>query len=152
MLGALCEPLSCILRGWDRLQKVGAPKENSKILVLGAGIIGNLWMCLLHHKGFRNVIVSELSPIRQKLAIQLETGFDIVGPQELKGKMPQTRAEAEQEGIDVIIDCTGSAKALQESLFYVARGATILIFGCAPIGQTMRLSSFITRLTIFAYF
>ena len=129
--------MSCIVRGWDRLQQVNAPKENSKILILGAGIIGNLWMSLLHHKGFRDVIVSELSPIRQQLAKKLDTGFKIVGPEELAQFMPQTRLEAELEGIDVIIDCTGSAKALEQALFYVARGATILIFGCAPVGQKM---------------
>ena len=70
-LGALCEPLSCILHGWDRLQMVNAPQPDSKIVIMGAGIIGNLWMCLLHHYGFRDVIVSEPSPIRRKLAAQL---------------------------------------------------------------------------------
>ena len=69
--GALCEPLSCILHGWDRLQMVNAPQPDSKIVIMGAGIIGNLWMCLLHHYGFRDVIVSEPSPIRRKLAAQL---------------------------------------------------------------------------------
>ena len=69
--GALCEPLSCILRGWDRLQKNNAPRENSKILLLGTGIIGNLWMCLLHYNGFRNVTVCELSEIRRNISAQL---------------------------------------------------------------------------------
>ena len=70
-IGALCEPLSCILHGWDRLQMVNAPQPDSKIVIMGAGIIGNLWICLLHHYGFRDVIVSEPSPIRRKLAAQL---------------------------------------------------------------------------------
>ena len=70
-LGALCEPLSCILHGWKRLQMVHAPQPDSKIVIMGAGIIGNLWMCLLHHYGFRDVIVSEPSSIRRQLAEQL---------------------------------------------------------------------------------
>ena len=69
--GALCEPLSCILHGYDRLQMVNAPKPDSKIVILGAGIIGNLWMSLLHHFGYRDIIVSEPSPVRRKLAEQL---------------------------------------------------------------------------------
>lgn len=30
-----------------------------KILVIGAGIIGNLWVCALHLQGHKNVTVSE---------------------------------------------------------------------------------------------
>ena len=50
---------------------IHAPQPDSKIVIMGAGIIGNLWMCLLHHYGFRGVIVSEPSPIRRQLAEQL---------------------------------------------------------------------------------
>ena len=67
-MGALCEPMSCILHGWKRLQKAANLRADSKILLLGAGIIGNLWMCLLHHFGYRNVIVSEMSPDRRNIA------------------------------------------------------------------------------------
>ena len=70
------------IQGWDRLQKNQMPKENSKILLLGTGIIGNLWMSLLHHHGYRNVIVSELSEIRRQISRQLQTGFQIVSPDE----------------------------------------------------------------------
>ena len=67
-LGALCEPLSCILHGWKRLQNAGSLNADSKVLILGAGIIGNLWMCLLHHLGVRNVVVSEPSMDRRNIA------------------------------------------------------------------------------------
>ena len=50
---------------------VNAPKPDSRIVILGAGIIGNLWMSLLHHFGYRDIIVSEPSPVRRKLAEQL---------------------------------------------------------------------------------
>ena len=66
--GALCEPLSCILHGWKRLQNAGSVKADSKILILGAGIIGNLWMSLLHHFGLRKVTVSEPSRDRRNIA------------------------------------------------------------------------------------
>ena len=66
--GALCEPMSCILHGWKRLQSSGSIRADSRILVLGAGIIGNLWMSLLHHYGLRKVIVSEPSRDRRNIA------------------------------------------------------------------------------------
>lgn len=66
--GALCEPMSCILHGWNRLRKAADIRADSKILLLGAGIIGNLWMSLLHHFGQRKVIVSEPSMDRRNIA------------------------------------------------------------------------------------
>ena len=66
--GALCEPMSCILHGWNRLKAAGSIKANSKVLLLGAGIIGNLWSSLLHHFGVRKVIVSEPSLDRRLIA------------------------------------------------------------------------------------
>lgn len=69
--GALCEPLSCILHGWDRLVAASAPQPDFKILVTGAGIIGNLWVTILHYHGVRNVTVSEPAPGRRNITEKL---------------------------------------------------------------------------------
>ena len=53
--------------------------------------------------------------------------------------LPQSRFEAEQFGIDVVIDCTGVPKALENIFPYLARGAKVLIFGCAPTGKGMNI-------------
>ena len=34
-------------------------QPDSRVLITGAGIIGNLWAAILHHHGARNVTVSE---------------------------------------------------------------------------------------------
>ena len=86
--GALCEPLSCILHGWELFQKYGPVKQDARILILGAGIIGNLWSCVLHHFGFRNVTISELSEKRRKIAEGLGTGFKVLGVEETAAAMP----------------------------------------------------------------
>ena len=46
-VAALCEPMSCILRGADRIGRI---PSGSRILVIGAGIIGLLWCSLLHFR------------------------------------------------------------------------------------------------------
>ena len=74
----------------------------------------------------------------RKIASFLETGFHILSPDELEQSMPKSRVEAEQFGIDVVIDCTGVPKALENIIPYLARGAKVLIFGCAPTGQSMK--------------
>ena len=75
--------------------------------------------------------------IAKKLSF-LETGFHILSPDELEQSMPKSRVEAEQFGIDVVVDCTGVPKALENIIPYLARGAKVLIFGCAPTGQSMK--------------
>lgn len=53
----LTEPLSCIAHGWNKINPVHV---GEKVLVLGAGIIGLLWTCMLHLHGLRKTVtVSE---------------------------------------------------------------------------------------------
>lgn len=67
-VGALCEPMSCLSHGWDRLQPVAM---GSRILVQGAGIIGALWVSTLHHLGHRDIIVSEPNEARRAIIKKL---------------------------------------------------------------------------------
>ena len=53
--------------------------------------------------------------------------------------MPQSRFDAEDEGVDLIIDCTGVPMALESALPYTKNGATVLVFGCAPVGKPMKI-------------
>jgi len=57
----LSEPLSCLVHAWDRLNPVNI---GSRVLVMGAGIIGLLWACLFHLHGFRRTVT--ISEPRQK--------------------------------------------------------------------------------------
>lgn len=65
----LSEPLSCLAHGWDRL----IPTDiGTKVLVIGAGIIGLLWACLLHVHGFRkSVTIIEPQDKRREIASNL---------------------------------------------------------------------------------
>ena len=131
--GALCEPLSCILHGWELFQKYGPVKQDARILILGAGIIGNLWVgcghrwytkyriilyarpqlyqaCVLHHFGFRNVTISELSEKRRKIAERLETGFKVLSVEETAAAMPKDQGSFQYHGpvsisIRMLITC-----------------------------------------------
>ena len=53
--------------------------------------------------------------------------------------MPKNRFEAEDDGVDVIIDCTGVPAALEAAIPWTKNGATILVFGCAPVGKPMKI-------------
>ena len=44
---------------------------SKKVLIVGSGIIGNLWASILHYKGVRNVVVSEASELRREITEKL---------------------------------------------------------------------------------
>ena len=69
----------------------------------------------------------------------LGLGFVISSPQDLPRMMPKTRFDAEDEGLDIIIDCSGVPAALESAISWTKMGATILIFGCAPVGKPMKI-------------
>ena len=83
---SLVEPLSCIVHGWRILSKGRDIYHGTKILIQGAGIIGSLWACLLHHKGYRSVTVSEPTEARRKFIDQLNLGFKTLSPVDLSGE------------------------------------------------------------------
>ena len=139
---------------------------SKKVLIVGSGIIGNLWATLLHYKGVRNVVVSEASELRREIThklgkfgyymrcnIDLEKwfflqtilvielkfssyqnilgfGFRIISPNDLQ--------EMEEESFDLVIDCTGVPAALEQAISKTKFGATVLVFGCAPMGKSMK--------------
>ncbi|XP_078597270.1 uncharacterized protein LOC144873600 [Branchiostoma floridae x Branchiostoma japonicum] len=135
--GALCEPLSCLMRGWDNL---GSPPADSRILVLGAGIIGVLWSSIFHYKGYRDVTVSEPADGRRKLIGELELGYKAVHPDELKSRFDG--ADVEDVGYDVIVDCSGFPPAIEQAFNWLRSGATFLQFGCCPSNSKITINPF----------
>ncbi|XP_076754740.1 sorbitol dehydrogenase [Xylocopa sonorina] len=115
--GALAEPLSCLAHGWRRLNGVDV---GNKVLVIGAGIIGILWTCLLHLRGLKKTVtVSEPQEKRRQLVSKLDLDYETVSPQKLKGSY------------DLIIDCSGSAPAIEGALPLLGPGGRLCVFGVA---------------------
>ncbi|CAK9816092.1 Sorbitol dehydrogenase [Anthophora quadrimaculata] len=114
---ALTEPLSCLAHGWDILNGVNV---GSNVLVTGAGIIGILWACMLHLHGLRKTVtVSEPQEKRRKLLSNLDLGFQMKSPEQLKGQF------------DVAVDCTGSGPAMEAAISLLGRGGRLCVFGVA---------------------
>ena len=44
----------------------------------------------------------------------------------------------EEESFDLVIDCTGVPAALEQAIGKTKFGATVLVFGCAPMGKSMK--------------
>ncbi|XP_026322665.1 D-arabinitol dehydrogenase 1-like [Hyposmocoma kahamanoa] len=128
--GGLCEPYSCVSHGFDRASPISVGK---KILIVGAGIIGNLWVTTLHHHGHREVTVSEMNKSRLEIVKKLNTGYRLVSPDIL---------EKEKQLYDVIIDCTGVGKVMEISFNYLRQGGKYVLFGCCPPTHQASLNPF----------
>ena len=66
-----------------------------------------------------------------------DTGFEITDPTSLASAM--AGVDCEQFGFDIIIECSGFPPALEQAIGWTKRGATIMIFGCAPPGKSVKI-------------
>ncbi|XP_071447637.1 uncharacterized protein [Hetaerina americana] len=134
----MCEPLSCISHGWDRLGNVS---PDCKILIIGAGIIGNLWACLFHLKGYKYVTISEPQSERRSLFQKIGTGYITVTPEQLQTQFPK-KDDCLKNGFDLCIDCSGNPRAIEKGVDLLRNGGRMCIFGVAPVQSEIKLSPF----------
>ncbi|XP_030757543.1 D-arabinitol dehydrogenase 1-like isoform X2 [Sitophilus oryzae] len=143
--GALAEPISCLSHGWDLLSPVPV---GSRILVIGAGIIGSLWACILHLQGHRRVTVSEPNTNRLNILKKLDTGYDLVTPNTLTKS-----SEDPNYKFDIVVDCSGYCPAIEQGLGLLDKGGKLCCFGVPPPGAKISVAPFDLydkEITIFA--
>ncbi|GLV36916.1 Sorbitol dehydrogenase 1 [Carabus blaptoides fortunei] len=132
---ALCEPISCISHGWDKISPIPIGK---KILIIGAGIIGNLFISLLHVQGHKNVTVSEMNKERLHLTERLKTGYDLITPDTLMERQQNDSSYL----FDLIIDCSGNCKAIEHAFSLLNYGAKLCMFGVANPAHKISIAPF----------
>ncbi|KOT74585.1 alcohol dehydrogenase [Streptomyces rimosus subsp. pseudoverticillatus] len=126
----LIEPLSTILRGFDLV----GPKLGDHFLIYGAGTMGLLYLQVAQRAGAASVSVVDIN--EDRLEVARELGADAVA----------TSADAltadHPLGWQVVTDCTGNVRAIEDGLTRPIRGGTFQQFGCAPDQETARFSPF----------
>jgi (R,R)-butanediol dehydrogenase/meso-butanediol dehydrogenase/diacetyl reductase len=126
--GAMIEPAAV---SWAAV-RVGHVQPGQHVLVTGAGPIGALAALAAAAAG-ATVIVSEPNPSRAAQVAAL--GFPVIDPR--SGDLPV--------GIDVAIECSGSAVAIQSALAALRPGGRVVQTG-VPVGPTtLDLTSLMLR-------
>ncbi|CAH1795967.1 unnamed protein product [Owenia fusiformis] len=115
--GVICEPMSCIVRGWDIIKSRAS--SDSRVLINGAGIIGLLWTSMLYMKGFRNITVSEPSEFRREITRKLGLNIKVRSP---------TDSNQWTDRYDLMVDCSGSSKAIEAGLERMEYGGAVMMF------------------------
>lgn len=126
---ALTEPLAVAVHALTRIQPL---KQETSVLILGAGPIGALLGMLLHDRGFKRFVVADISRFR------LGKLHD-VGIETMDASNPQFTAACKEyahgEGFDVILEATGSKEAalrMTELLGVRGRALAIGVHKTAP--------------------
>jgi L-idonate 5-dehydrogenase len=120
----LAEPLSVALHA---VAQAGDVKGRS-VLVSGAGPIGLLVIAALKEAGAAHIIATDLLPEPLELARRIgATEVQLAGG---------SGREAEPAAVDVAIEASGSASALNNCIQRVVRGGTVVVLGLLPPGET----------------
>lgn len=126
--GALIEPLSCAVRGFDLLPR----RLGEHYLIYGAGTMGLMMLQLARRAGAASLSVVDLN--RDRLAVAKKLGADTTAKSADELDRPQ--------GWEVVIDCTGVVAAIEDGLTRVRRGGTFQQFGVAPSEASAQFSPF----------
>lgn len=124
---ALIEPLACAIRGWDVLPR----RLGDHVLVYGAGTMGLLMAQLASRAGASTVTIVDLNEDRLKVAE--ECGIEL---------RFTSADDADREKWDVVIDCTGNIRAIEDGLTRVKPAGFFQDFGVAPADRTAQFSPF----------
>ncbi len=130
---AFLEPLSCVVHSMTDL----AARKGDKVLIIGAGPIGLLHLLLAKLKG-AEVIITGLE--RKRLALAKTLGADrAVAPEELMNTLSEFTGGM---GVDFLFECTGQVSVWEDSVRYVRRGGTVVLFGGCRSGTTVKYDTY----------
>jgi D-arabinitol dehydrogenase (NADP+) len=124
----LLEPAACAAHGLDKI----APKPGSRILLFGAGPTGLILAQLLRQNGGCYVAIAAPMGLKVDLAKTLDAADEYI---ELPRGAEASKVELENlqkrnpHGFDIVVEATGSAQVLQDSINFVRRGGKLVVYG-----------------------
>lgn len=124
------EPLSCVVHSIEPLNI----KKGDSALIMGAGSIGLLHLILLKNKK-ANVAVSDIKGNRLKIAERL--GADLIFNN--KNELPDNKLKG---GFDYVFECTGKLEVWEQSINYLRRGGTLILFGGCEKGTSVTYDTY----------
>jgi 2-desacetyl-2-hydroxyethyl bacteriochlorophyllide A dehydrogenase len=121
---ALAEPLAVALHGIHQ----GRTLPGHRVLVLGAGPIGALSIAALRTMGVDDVTCVEPGERRQALATAVGA-TTVLHPSELDVPNMAEPARVVDDAVDVVLECSGNATAMEAGLAQLLRGGTLVLVG-----------------------
>jgi len=121
---ALAEPLAVALHG---IHQSGA-RPGHRVLVLGAGPIGALSIAGLRALGVDDVRCAEPGEHRKALAAAVGA-TEVLHPADLVVPSIAEPGRVVDDAVDIVLECSGKAKAMEAGLGQLVRGGTLVLVG-----------------------
>jgi threonine 3-dehydrogenase len=119
------------------------PIEGRTVAVTGAGPIGVLAVAIARAAGASWVVATDVEPYRLELARTM--GADLA----LDARQPDTAdriiAETGGDGVEVVLEMSGSQAALDQALHFITRGGRISLLGIFASPVEMHLSDLVIQ-------
>ena len=132
--GCLLEPTSVAVRIADKTNiRVG-----DRVAICGGGPIGQLALQVMKMNGATSLTLIE--PIAERREMALRHGADFVIDPMAENQFERTDAITEGRGYDIVIDASGSTRAVQGLLDIAAKGATVIYGAMYPHDFEMPLN------------
>lgn len=140
---ALTEPLACVVQGIEDTKL----RSGQKVLVIGAGPIGLMFVALAKHLGCKVTVAgrgeARLQAAQRLGADRVVRATDFLGHQDVGGTF------------DVVIEAVGKPETWEASVKLVRKGGTVNFFGGCPVGTSVSLETSLihySNLTLLASF
>ncbi len=124
-VGALAEPLSCVVHAMDRLHAT----SGTSVVIFGAGPAGLILVTLCRLAGLVPIVVVEPDAARRAAAIAFGA-HGTVDPS-TDSWVEDAQSLVGGAGFDSVIEAVGSPRVLESAIPLAARGGTVLVFGVA---------------------
>jgi L-iditol 2-dehydrogenase len=131
---ALMEPLACVVQGLEDLEL----QPHERVLVIGAGPIGLMFMKLATHLGCE-VTVAGRRAARLQAAEQLGAAH-VIDISDGKNLVKTIRRVAE-EAFDVVIEAVGKPEVWEAAVALVRKGGRVNFFGGCPSETTVTFNT-----------
>lgn len=133
---ALTEPLACVVQGVAESRLW----PGDRVLVIGAGPIGLMFIALAHHLGCHVTVAGRTE---QRLHAAKKLGamhtVDMTGRDDLVAAIKASPSTG--HGYDVVIEATGKPEVWEAAVEVVRKGGIVNFFGDCPSGTEIKLDT-----------
>lgn len=119
---AFLEPLSCVMHSINSVNML----RGDTAVILGAGPIGLLHLMVLKTIGIKVVVIEKQ---RGRLKKAFEKKADIVIDADKENARKKIMAFTKDRGANVVFECTGIPEIWENSIWFVRKGGTVILFG-----------------------
>jgi len=119
------------------------PIEGRSVAVTGCGPIGLLSVAIAKASGATWVVATDVEPYRLEIARQM--GADLALDAREPDTVERVEAATNGDGVDVVLEMSGSRPALEQALEFVTRGGRISLLGIFASPVEVHLSDLVIQ-------